>query len=242
MITRQILYSALPAPTTAAFAIVFSIYRSNCSPTSDGSSALPAQPALEKKTQPRTLPPVRKNRQPQGQFPIAASPPWSGLYPLQNCTHRQFGSGQNREFPLPLGKPRYGECDHMRPRRELNLGWRAAHVLAVKRDFGARRRRTEIAPNFLQSSLRRNLLHGDSGRSCRGHRRTLPGCRYVRNWMSCNCGRTRLRTGLSVRIYQRVQLTSRLAFVIHVVHGNAALHSSGVETFAIGQRRALGKS
>src|SRR5271165_1906659 len=98
MITRQMLYSALPVPATAAFAINSSVY-----------------------------------------------PQYLVLLALQqNRVYRQFGSGQYRKLPLPLSKTRHGKNDDMRPGSKFDLGWRAAHILAVERDIRAGRSRTEI--------------------------------------------------------------------------------------------------
>src|ERR1700693_2892476 len=142
IITRQMLYSALPVPATAAFAITSSIYvtflvlHMHCNLLQ--SQALHG---LEKTTNPGT-----------GSLPsaVALRPEsrWSRLFLLQNCAYRQFRSGQHRKLPLPLVKARHRKDDNMRPRAKRNRRRGAAHVLAVKDDVGAGGRRTEITLCF----------------------------------------------------------------------------------------------
>src|SRR5271168_3401494 len=71
------------------------------------------------------------------------------LFLPQTCAHRQLRSGEHSQLPLPLSKARDRKNDHMRPCRQFDFRWRAAHVLAVERDFRARRRGAEIALYFL---------------------------------------------------------------------------------------------
>src|ERR1017187_6162855 len=124
-----------------------------------------------------------------------------------------------------------------------NFRRRAAHISAVKSDFRTGGRRTEIALyllHFLGYGFPHCALHRPNGPGWRGRWWTLPRRCCSRGRLSCNCGRSRRRLGLSVPIYERVQLLPRLALVIYVVHLKALLLSLGVETFPLGQRNAPG--
>ena len=198
MITRQMLYSALPVPATAAFAITSSIHPEVFGPGHPFRPCSLRQYTAWENPSPGLYHRTDNSQQIQGQVNFSAQRPshqCSRLFLLQNCAYRQFCSGRHRKLPLPLGEAGHRQNDDMRPGTKGNFRWRAAQVLAVHGDVRAGRCRAEITPYFLQGFLRRNLLRRNSGRCWRGHGRALPWGSCVPNWLSCNCSRSRLRTG-----------------------------------------------
>src|ERR1700685_4488676 len=155
----------------------------------------------------------------------------------QNCANGQCRSGQHREIPLPLGKAGHGENKGVCSGSQVDLRWSVAHIFPVQRDLRAGGCRSETALDLL-SFLRRCFLRGVDWPHWRGGHRTAPRRSCYRGGLDCNCDCR--RTGLSIRIDQRVQLLSRLAPVIHVVEDEPTLLSSGVESLTSGQGCAPG--